>query len=234
MALYALGDLHLSSAVDKPMDVFGPDWDHHTERMETAWRQTVSESDTVLLPGDISWAMALEDAQPDLDWIGRLPGTKVMIRGNHDYWWSGITKIRNRLSSGHFAVQNDALELGGIAICGSRGWVLPTHPKFSNQDQPIFARECIRFRMALEKAKQLGKPIVAMIHYPPCAGTGERTAFTEMMAEYGVSLCVYGHLHGAAHRFAYEGSLDGVQYRLVSADYLKFHPLQLDTWLVHQ
>lgn len=227
MALYALGDLHLSEAVNKPMDVFGPEWDHHTQRIQKQWAETVSPSDVVLLPGDISWAMTLDEAAPDLRFIGQLPGQKVMIRGNHDYWWSGISKVRNHLAVGHFAIQNDAIELGGYAVCGTRGWILPTHPKFMAEDRTIFERECMRFRMSLELAKKLGKPIIAMIHYPPCSNAGEPTPFTDLMSEYEVSLCVYGHLHGVAHRYAFEGTLDGVRYQLVSADYLKFRPTLL-------
>lgn len=232
MSLYAIGDLHLSEAVDKPMDIFGPQWDHHADRIADAWRRTVSEEDIVLLPGDISWAMTLDEAQSDLNWIARLPGTKVMIRGNHDYWWSGITKVRNRLQSRHFAIQNDALDLGEISVCGTRGWTLPTHPKFSDEDRTIFERECMRLTMSLEAASKLQKPIVVMLHYPPCTSLATQTPFTALLSDYNVSLCVYGHLHGMAHRFAFEGSLHGVQYRLVSADYLEFRPLSLGEFML--
>ncbi|MCL6518115.1 metallophosphoesterase [Alicyclobacillus sp.] len=229
MALFAIADLHLAQAVDKPMDVFGPEWDGHPEKIREAWCQMVSDTDIVLLPGDISWAMTMDEALPDLRWIGALPGIKVMIRGNHDYWWSGIGKVRRVLGPNHYAIQNDALALGDWAICGTRGWLLPSHPKFTETDETIYRREANRLKLSLDAAKQLGRPIVAMLHYPPCGELGETTVFTELLVEYGVQLCVYGHLHGPAHRFAVEGLADGVEYRLVSADYVGFKPVPLLT-----
>ncbi|CAM3787246.1 metallophosphoesterase [Alicyclobacillus pomorum] len=227
MAFYALGDLHLSHAVDKPMDVFGSGWDHHAEKIAEHWNQMVSDDDVVLIPGDISWAMTLEEARPDLDYIGRLHGDKVMIRGNHDYWWNGISKVRNALPSRCYAIQNDSLSLHGYAICGSRGWILPTHPKFTADDEVIHTREVGRLKMSLERAATYGLPIIAMLHYPPCGMEGEDTLFTEVLEAFQVRLCVYGHLHGAAHRFAFEGIKNGVEYRLVSADYVNFKPVLL-------
>ncbi|MBX5436177.1 MAG: metallophosphoesterase [Alicyclobacillaceae bacterium] len=225
MALYALGDLHLSESVDKPMDVFGDDWRNHRERIELAWRSIVLASDIVLLPGDISWAMTLDEAAPDLHWISSLPGSKVMIRGNHDYWWHGIGKVRRALPAGVLALQNDAVALGGYAICGTRGWLLPSHPRFTDHDHTIYLREVERLRLSLTQAARLGQPIVAMMHFPPCTQTGEATRFTELLEQFGVCVCVYGHLHGAAHRYAFEGVRGGVSYRLVSADYVGFQPV---------
>ncbi|MCL6592976.1 MAG: metallophosphoesterase [Alicyclobacillus sp.] len=228
MALFALADLHLSNAVDKPMDVFGPEWEGHVEKIERAWRTRVKDEDIVLLPGDLSWAMTLEEALPDLRWIASLPGEKVMIRGNHDYWWSGIGKVRQHAGPRMHALQNDALALGGYALCGSRGWLLPTHPKFTEADAVIYAREIHRLRLSLTAAQQLGLPKIALMHYPPCSYLGEVTEFTKLLADFGVRLCVYGHLHGPAHRYAVEGVVDGVEYRLVSADYTHFQPVRLD------
>ncbi|MCL6442816.1 MAG: metallophosphoesterase [Alicyclobacillus sp.] len=228
MALYALGDLHLGQAVDKPMDVFGPSWENHADRIHSAWCSLVSPDDTVLIPGDISWAMTLEEAQHDLHWIAELPGKKVMIRGNHDYWWHGISKVRRVLPSGMIAIQNDAFDIGDAVVCGTRGWVLPTHPKFEPNDDTIFRREVQRLRLSLQQARPYGKPIVVMMHYPPCGQTGASTAFTDVLTEFGVTVCLYGHLHGTAHRFAFEGEKGGVRYRLVSADYVQFSPVRIE------
>jgi predicted phosphohydrolase len=228
MTFFALADLHLSQAVDKPMDKFGDAWRDHTERMRAAWLDRVGPSDVVLLPGDISWALTLEEAVPDLQWIARLPGIKVMIRGNHDYWWSGITRVRRLLGENFYAIQNDALALGGYAICGTRGWLLPSHPMFDEaKDTPLYRREQERLRLSLEAAAKLDLPIVCMLHYPPCSHLGEDTYFTDLLSTYQVRLCVYGHLHQAAHRYRFEGEKDGVQYQLVSSDYLQFQPLPL-------
>lgn len=227
MAVYALADLHLANAVAKPMDVFGPDWANHTEKIKTNWCNSVAEDDLVLLPGDISWAMTLKEAQPDLDWISELPGIKVMIRGNHDFWWNGIQKVRKVLGPSLYAMQNDVFTYGNLAICGTRGWVLPSHPKFGPEDEVVYRREGERLRLGLQAASQQGLPIVTMLHYPPCSYLGEATLFTELLAEYGVQLCVYGHLHGPAHRFAVEGVHNGVEYRCVSADYIQFRPAHL-------
>lgn len=224
MAVYALGDLHLSAVADKPMGVFGEVWERHAERIASAWTETVTDDDIVLLPGDLSWAMTLPEAQPDLNWLAALPGHQLMIRGNHDYWWSGIGKVRQALSERQHAIQNDALALHNYAFCGSRGWLLPSHPKFTETDETIYRREAERLRLSLGQAKTYGLPIIALLHYPPCGLFGEDTIYTDLLTEFSVDLCVYGHLHGPAHRFAFEGQKSGVDYRLVSADYVGFAP----------
>ncbi|GMA52498.1 ser/threonine protein phosphatase [Alicyclobacillus contaminans] len=227
MAWYALGDVHLGSSVNKPMGIFGEKWEQHEQKIAEAWRRVVEPDDFVLVPGDISWAMTLQEAEPDLQFLGQLPGQKVFVRGNHDYWWNGIGKVRKILPSGCFAIQNDAISLGNYAIAGSRGWLLPDHPKFTTEDETIYRREIGRLQMSLERAAAFNQPIVVMMHYPPCGVHGDPTPFTELMEEFQVRLCVYGHLHGAAHRFAFEGALNGVDYRLVSADYVEFAPVAL-------
>lgn len=224
---FALGDLHLSHSVEKPMDVFGDLWKNHAERVHDNWLKIVSADDYVLVPGDISWAMTLDEATADLEWLSRLPGRQVMIRGNHDYWWSGIGRVRNHLFENQIAIQNDAFEAGGYAVCGSRGWLLPSHPKFTEHDEAIYRRELERLRLSLEAAQQMNLPIVAMVHYPPCSQNDMDTAVTHLLESYSVHMCVYGHLHGLAHRFAFEGEKNGVEYRLVSADYVGFSPVPL-------
>jgi uncharacterized protein len=233
MALYALGDLHLGTAVDKPMNVFGEQWTDHPRRIAEKWTLKVTDEDTVLIPGDISWAMTLDEAKPDLTWIGQLPGQKILIRGNHDYWWSGIGKVRGILPAGTFALQNDSILIDGISIAGTRGWLLPSHPNFTEDDQHILDREVHRLRLSLESAAQSGENgsgrIVCMLHYPPLAPDGDETVFTKVLEEFDVELCLYGHLHGAAHRFAVNEEIRGVRYQLVSCDYLEFDPMRIES-----
>lgn len=172
--------------------------------------------------------MSLEDAKPDLNWIARLPGRKVMIRGNHDYWWHAIGKVRSQLHPSIAAIQNDALVCDDVVICGTRGWVLPDHPKFTGEDLAIYDREAERLKLSLAAGAQYGLPIIAMIHYPPTSSPDSETKFTQLLEEYQVRQCVYGHLHGPAHRYRIEGRCRGVTYQLVSADFLDFSPLLLE------
>ena len=168
MGIYALGDLHLSHASSKPMDVFGPNWAGHEQRIQAAWTAMVAPQDIVLLPGDISWAMHMEEAAPDLAFIAGLPGRKVLLRGNHDYWWSSLSKVRSRLQPGMYALQNDAMELDGALYAGSRGWTLPPYAQDAD-DQRIYARERMRLEMSLKaaRANDGSAPLIAMMHYPP-------------------------------------------------------------------
>lgn len=225
--IYAIGDLHLSSSGQKPMDVFGEAWTNHQMNIEAHWHDRVRPDDIVLIPGDISWAMTLEEADSDLQFIGRLPGTKVMIRGNHDYWWSGISKVRAHLPAGLYAVQNDSVMTGNVVICGTRGWLLPNHPLFGPDDTRLMHREAERLRLSLAQADKTGLDKICMIHYPPLAQSGEPTVFSELLEEYGVNVCVYGHLHGNTHRFAFEGVKNEVRYQLTSADYIGFDPVKV-------
>ena len=221
MKVFAIGDLHLSGGDNKPMDVFGPHWTGHFERISADWRQRVSEDDLVLIPGDISWAMQLDNALPDLREIGRLPGRKVLLRGNHDYWWSAIGRLRAALPEKMYAIQNDAVSIGGVTVAGSRGWILPG-PGTTPEDERIYLREVSRLRLSLDCAARLGGQLVVMTHYPPMGENGQPTEVTRMLSEAGAGICVYGHLHGAACRTAFEGSLGGTAYACVSCDHLGF------------
>ncbi|MFB5191229.1 metallophosphoesterase [Alicyclobacillus fastidiosus] len=227
MALYAIGDLHLANSVDKPMDVFGEAWADHADKIRERWTSIVSPEDTVLIPGDISWAMTLDEAVSDIQWIDSLPGAKVMIRGNHDYWWSGIGKVRSILPQQMYAIQNDSLPIEHVTVAGTRGWVLPSHPSFHEEDEHILQREVHRLRLSLDHAAKSGQPIVCMLHYPPLGVDGEETVFTRVLEEYRVELCVYGHLHGGSHRYAFNDTRNGTRYQLVSADYVDFIPVSL-------
>lgn len=225
MSLFAIGDLHLPGGDEKPMDVFGSHWDDHFRRISEDWRSRVRETDTVLIPGDISWAMQMEDAAPDLQAIGQLPGRKVILKGNHDYWWNTLTRVKKLMPEGMQAIQHSALDLGEAVVCGTRGWTLPTaETPLSEKDQKIFDRELLRLDMALKEAMKIraGRPLVVMMHYPPLYDQERDTAFTRILEKYPVDTVVYGHLHGAGIKAGCNGEWNGIRYRLTSCDSLDF------------
>lgn len=234
MRVFAIGDLHLSHAGDKPMDVFGPHWEGHAERIQAAWTEAVSPGDAVLVPGDISWAMRMEDALPDLAWLGSLPGRKVILRGNHDYWWPSPARLARELPAGISFVQNSAVDLGACVVAGTRGWRVPGAEGYVERDDGrLFLRELSRLRLSLDAATGLllkvpGRPLFVMTHFPPAPG-GTPTLFSEAIAGSSAKLCVYGHLHAEAGCWpeGVDSELRGVRYRLVSADRLGFRPLLL-------
>ena len=228
MTVYAIGDLHLPGGDDKSMAVFGAHWQGHWAKIAADWQSRVRDEDIVLIPGDISWAMRLEDALPDLAAIGGMPGRKVLLRGNHDYWWGAITRVRGALPAGMYALQNDALLLDGVAFCGSRGWLNPQTGD-GGEDARIYARELIRMRLSLEHARRLSPsgPLVALTHFPPLGEGGARTPVSALMREFGVGDVVYGHLHGASIKTAFTGALDGVRYHFASCDGLGFRLYRL-------
>ena len=243
--LFAVADTHLSFTVNKPMGVFGDNWKDHAERLAAAWREDVSEGDTVIVAGDISWALRFEDALPDLEFLHGLPGKKILVRGNHDLWWHKITQLNTlyedmRFLQNDYAFFNDRFNdglddgldgglTGGTAICGSRGWGLPGLEDYGKDDEKILARELIRLEMSLGKAKGAGaKEIVCVLHFPPALTPANASPFTELIGRYPVSQVVYGHLHGQqAFRKGIMGEHGGVGYRLVSLDYLDFRPLRI-------
>jgi predicted phosphohydrolase len=226
MPIYAIADLHLSLASDKPMDVFGEAWRGHMEKMERNWREVVSEDDLVLVPGDISWAMQLSAALPDLSFIGSLPGRKILLKGNHDYWWSAIGRVRAALPDGMRALQNDSFVEKGVGICGSRGWLCPGSSNFTPDDEKIYLRELDRLSLSLRSLPQLETKI-AMLHFPPFSDKDRASGFTERLEEASVQVAVYGHLHGEANRYAFEGEKNGVFYHCVAADKLDFTPKRI-------
>lgn len=222
--IFAISDLHLPGSTGKKMDVFGPEWVDHDRKIESHWRRLVSGEDLVLIPGDISWAMRLEEVEEDLDRIASWPGTKVMIRGNHDYWWQGIGKLRRRLPASMYALQNDSVSLGGFSICGTRGWKVPGCEDFTGEDEKIYRREVQRLELSLKTAGGQ-EPVIVMLHYPPFNERGEPSLFVELMQEYRVRKCIYGHLHGQHIQAAVTGNIDGIEYYLVSCDKVDFAPL---------
>ena len=227
MKIYALSDTHLSFAQPKPMDMFGPGWEGHWEKISAFWRERVSREDAVLIAGDISWAMSLQDALADLRAIGELPGKKVLIRGNHDYWWGSISRVREAAPPDMYFLQNDALKLGGAVICGSRGWLNPNADGFTPEDRKIYDRELIRLVMSLAAGRKLicgGESLIVMLHYPPLYPDKRPTAVSALLEKYGADRVVFGHVHSA--RSGWEPfELNGVQYILTAGDYINFKPV---------
>ncbi len=227
MKVFSISDLHLSINNPKPMDIFGPAWDNYIETIVADWKEKVTEKDVVLISGDISWAMKLEDAKSDIDFLAPLPGNKIMIRGNHDYWWKSISGVRGLLPNNFYALQNDHITLGNFIFCGTRGWQVPEGNFKTEEDEKIYKREIIRLELSLQSAKdeQLrlqsqGKnaKIIALIHYPPFNIKREPSVFTKLFEKYGVSAVSYGHLHGTKSRTNFLYELNGVKYYLTSCD----------------
>ncbi|MBB6217706.1 hypothetical protein HNQ80_003829 [Anaerosolibacter carboniphilus] len=228
MALYAIGDLHLSGGVDKPMDIFGEQWLRHHEKIKENWQRLITDEDTVLIPGDVSWAMNMEQARVDLEWIHELKGKKILLRGNHDYWWSSVTKL-NLLFEDMSFLQNNFYEYKEYAICGTRGWICPNENKFEAQDEKVYQRELQRLKLSLDGARKKGfSRIIVMTHYPPTNDKLESSGFTQIYEDYGVDKVIYGHLHGSeSHEYALQGMINGIEYILSSCDYIAFSPIRI-------
>lgn len=244
MTIWALADLHLAKSVpSKDMAVFGPAWEGYMDKMERAWRSCVDAADLILLPGDISWAMKLEDAQLDFEWIDSLPGTKLMIRGNHDYWWSSSKKMAEKLPSSVHFIQNTAFHWNDVAIAGSRLWDTPEY-RFDayihfqenrlakTKEEPvdeaaIFQRELQRLRLSLQQMNPSARLKIVMTHYPPISADLCSSRVSALLEEFGVHICVFGHLHNVKKDVKMFGEKEGVHYRLTAADYLDFKPLQI-------
>ncbi|MBO5103385.1 MAG: metallophosphoesterase [Clostridia bacterium] len=223
MKIFAIGDLHLSTTVQKPMDIFGPGWENHFERIKQDWLKKVTPDDLVLIPGDISWGMYVEEAKPDIDIVSSLPGKIIFTRGNHDYWWKSITAVRSILSEDRYALQNDAIRFDGVVICGTRGWTVPekTGVFKSSEDETIYKRELIRLELALQdltKKRQDGDVAIVMLHYPPFNAKMYPSDFTRLCEKYKVDYVVYGHLHGKNCRCKLELIQNNIKYLLTSCD----------------
>lgn len=225
MALYAISDLHLSLSGDKPMDVFSEEWKNHDVRIRENWLKKVKEEDTVLLAGDLSWSMKLQGGKEELDFVAELPGRKIIIKGNHDYWWGSISKLNSMYDNMDF-IQNNFFVYEDYAICGTRGWVIPGSSLFGVTDEKIYRREILRLRLSLDAAKKKGfQKFIVMIHYPPVNETFKDSEFTDIFEEYGVEKVIYGHLHGKSLQRVMTGERKGVEYILTSCDYIGFDPV---------
>jgi len=225
MKVWAISDLHLSISTPKPMNIFGQVWDNYEEEIKQDWAEKVSEDDIVLLCGDFSWAMYLKDAVCDFDFIKPLKGKKILIRGNHDFWWNSISAVRNSLPNNCYALQNDSLKIGNFIFCGTRGWTVTESNKIqSDEDKKIYNREIIRLELALQSAKSMQKNnemIICLIHYPPFNSQLVDSDFTKLLEKYGANKCVYGHLHGNKVRATLKLNKNNVEYFLTSCDQVK-------------
>lgn len=221
MKVFAISDFHLSINNPKPMDIFGGSWDNYLEEIEKDWNEKVSDEDIVLIPGDLSWAMKFEDAKPDLDYLCNFKGTKILLKGNHDYWWNSISEIRKYLHNNTFAIQNDAIKIGNYVICGSRGWVTEDNGFKTEQDEKIYNRECIRMELSLKSAKVLqneGDNLIVITHYPPFNYRMEDNKMTQLFENYGVNAVVFGHLHNEDKKQRLISHKNGITYYLTSCD----------------
>jgi len=225
MALFAISDMHLSLGNDKPMNIFSENWEGHAQKLKDNWQSTITDADTVIIPGDVCWSTYIDDAYEDFKYIDSLPGKKIISKGNHDYWWETMSKMKKFLQeksfSSIFFLHNNFFEYEDWAICGTRGW--PTGDETQDESgKKMFAREINRLDISIKAAIDAGKgKIITVLHFPPFY-TGEN-GFIEVMKKYGVRICLYGHLHGDFSA-ARQGMIEGIDFRFVSADYLNFMP----------
>ena len=233
MALYTISDLHLPLGVDKPMDIFGRRWENYIERLDKNWRDTVKENDVVVMPGDFCWAMYLDEAKKDFDFLNKLPGIKILLKGNHDYWWDTVSKLRRFVAEQKYVnidfLQNNSFMYNNTAICGTRFWICPGSSGYSADDEKFYQRELGRAELSLQDA--VGKnpdKIIFFTHYPPMTNNSViDDCFCDLMIKYGVSRVVYGHLHGCVQKSAFTDRYKGIKFDLVSCDYLEFTPKKL-------
>lgn len=230
MRLFAISDLHLSFGVDKPMDIFGPQWVGHADRMREAWDEMVGPEDWVLVGGDTSWGLNLEQALPDLQWLGERPGNKILIRGNHCTWWQSRRKVDAVLHPSIRTLQNDAVSMpDGTVVIGGRLWDPPDAPWADENAEKIFNRELGRLSLSIAAGKELtGDRTLALVHYPPRYTDGRVTAAVPLLEDAGVSTCVYGHLHGKDHKHGFQGEAGGIRYYLTSCDAIDFAPMEIN------
>ena len=230
MAIYVIADLHLSFSQDKPMSIFGENWEGHSEKIKNNWISKVKPEDTVVLPGDFSWAMYLQDTYKDFEYLNSLPGKKLLLKGNHDYWWTTVTNMRNFLEENKFKnidfIYNNSYLVENKILTGTRGWNLLD----TENSSKMIKRESIRLQLAIEDGiKKYGddKEIIVFMHYPPISNTNKKSESLKILKQYDTKRCYYGHLHGKSHQDAVEGIVDGIEFKLISADYLNFDVIKV-------
>lgn len=228
MALFVMGDLHLSLSSDKSMDIFGG-WENYVERIKENWNREVSPKDTVVVPGDISWAMSLKEAVADFRYIHELPGRKIILKGNHDYWWTTAAKMNNFLAENGFdsifILHNNHYAYENYGICGTRGWI---NDDSEPADAKVLAREAQRLETSIASAESAGLEPLVFLHYPPLYGNEYNPDLLEVMYRHNIKRCWYGHIHGRkGHQNAVNGERDGIVFQLVSADYVQFCPVKI-------
>lgn len=231
MKIYSISDLHLDIFNTKPMDIFGPVWHDYLDKIIDSWNSLVTDEDVVVLAGDLSWAMKLEDAEKDFEFLTKLKGKKIIIRGNHDYWWSSLSKVRSKLPENVYALQNDAIKIGKYIFCGNRGWLIPEGKFNTEENQKIYAREVIRLELSLKSAKKLqteNEEIIFITHYPPFNNKVEPSEYTKLLEKYGVKKVVFGHLHGYVNPKMIYNEINGIKYYLTSCDAVKNQLVKID------
>ena len=228
MALYAMGDLHLSLGADKPMDVFGGAWKGYMDKLKEGL-SIIGPEDTTVLLGDLSWGLDMEQSANDFAFINAIPGRKIILKGNHDYWWTTATKFYKFCEakgfSNMFILNNNCYEYEDVAICGTRGWFFEEDAAVGSHNDKVFKRELIRLETSLKAAGEKKK--LCFLHYPPRYRGYECPEILSLLQRYGVSACYYGHLHGDSHKLAIEGMHDGVEFRLCAADFVNFYPIRI-------
>lgn len=230
MKVFAVSDLHLSFSGAKPMDIFGAAWKNYLEEIENEINEKVSDDDLILIGGDLSWGLKLDDALPDLLYISKFKGKKILIKGNHDYWWQSISKVREALPKNVYAIQNDVLRFDNVLVCGTRGWVCPENGNFPPEDNKIYLREAERLKLSLnsmEKIRKEDDKAICMMHYPPFNVKRQPSKFTEIIAEHNIDAVVYGHLHGKDCRADLKIRLNSTDYYLTSCDLVNNKPVQI-------
>lgn len=233
MAIYIIGDLHLSFSTNKPMNIFGKNWENHEEKIKEDWEKRVNNLDTVIIPGDLSWATYLEDTYRDFEFVNNLPGKKILLKGNHDYWWTTVTNMKRYLKENNFNnidfLYNNSFLIEDKIVCGTRGWINTTRSK---ENDKILKRENDRLKISLNSGiEKFGtdKEIIVFLHYPPFNTTSipEEMDIIKTMEKYNVKKCFYGHIHSDFLNEATEGNINGIEYRLISSDYINFNLVKL-------
>ena len=230
MRIFAIGDLHLESGTGKTMDRFGENWRSHDQRIFDTWNQMADEDDILILAGDISWAMHIEDALPELLRIGRLKGRKVVVRGNHDYWWVTKSKLKMILPDSINILQANSIIINRVAFAGTRGWLCPNDVYFTTEDYKIYEREVGRLKLALQSLKSSKDEydtLIVALHFPPLDDRLEPSGFTNLIDEFSADICIYAHIHGPSQNNAFTGKRNKTSYYLVSADFLDFVPKEI-------
>lgn len=223
--LFTIGDLHLSLGTDKPMDIFHG-WDNYLERLTENWKRIVNDDDTVVIAGDISWAMKLSECEKDFSYINSLPGNKILLKGNHDYWWDTVSKINRYLGENQFdrikILFNNSFEIDEYNICGTRGWGIDCE---KIEDIKILNRECGRLKLSLDSVKDKSKETIVFLHYPPIYADNICEEIIDILKEYNINKCYYGHIHGSKMiKAAFNGKYEGIKFKLISCDAVKFTP----------
>lgn len=226
MSLFTIADLHLSFSSNKPMDVFSG-WKNYTDKIKENWLYRVLPNDTVVIIGDVSWAMNFRELKKDFEFLNSLSGNKIIIKGNHDYWWTTVKKMNGFLEENNFStikiLHNNAYVVDKKVVCGTRGWILDTTT--ASEDRKVYLRECIRLEASIKEGLKYNLPIYAFLHYPPISDNCEATELIQILNLYNIKKCFYGHLHGSSVNKAVIGARYGIEFELVSCDYVDFTPI---------